>query len=180
MKDEKDCKRFLLSPFSSLQSGFTLIELLIVFAILMSLSLVGIASVGEYARKQTVATAAKDVASVLLSARAKATTQVKPDDCKNPQRVLGGYEVSFENDGTYTIAAVCNEINYVLKDGVKKLPNNHTFSSAPQKFEFLVISGGVTGVDPLDVDGTDVVIANENGDSRKVTLFRDGRIIIQN
>lgn len=84
--------------------GFTLIELIVSFSILSILSVVGMASFVNYSRSQTLLSDRQKLITVLNTAKANASSQLKGQfDCSGG--VLNGYSVSID---------VVNE-NYILK-----------------------------------------------------------------
>lgn len=107
--------------------GLSVIELLVVLVIISILFGVGFMSYRDYARKQTVTAAARQMESDIRLARQMAFEGRKPeaegcdnDDDDGTIDVLNGYVLEVdEANSTYNIYAVCNgNQNYMLKEDV--------------------------------------------------------------
>ncbi len=106
--------------------GFTLIELVVVFAAVGIITSLGLASLASYGNKQTIETAALDVADIFNLARSRSLSQVKPTVCGN--NILTGYQVDITIAANqYAISAVCGSAYQIDS---KKLPQNVSFASS--------------------------------------------------
>lgn len=96
--------------------GFTLIELIVSFSILSILSVVGMASFVNYSRSQTLLSDRQKLITVLNTAKANASSQLKNSYCpsnNNPalNQTLNGYSVTINttdvNNEKYTLNVEC-------------------------------------------------------------------------
>lgn len=150
---------FLISRFPALpagrsfQKGFTLIEMLVVFAIMGSLTVVGVNSFFSYSRNQDFRTAVSDVTHTLNDLKSRAISQVKPSECGSAP--LEGYQFWFPNPGTsYRISVRCGGTYYPLT--TKKLPANVTFDAASTDTTFFnARTGTVDSVSTIIITGYD-------------------------
>lgn len=116
------------------QNGFALVEIMIVIAIVGFIGFLGIQSVDN----KVTQIASSDVINMLYTAKSRANSQVKPNEC-NEQ--LSGYEVTIDiNDGLYTLSVICGE-TYPLE--IKSLPENVTFDQGSASRVFFPIITGV-------------------------------------
>lgn len=178
------------------QFGFTLIELIVVFSIIAILSLIGVAAFVSYGRMATLDGASSDLSSVLLTAKSRANSQVKPPSTQipqcNDQTVLDGYKVVLcptansnvicDKANSYILGVVCgtsscsdslcsNIISQKIQESV--LPQDITFDSGTTStlFFFPIISGGVGGAGKIILDGY--------GNQKTITVDSTGGIGIQ-
>src|ERR1035437_9152423 len=157
--------------------GFTLIELVVAFSIMAVLSTIGVAAFVNYSRAQTLQQATNDLITTLNTAKAKAVSQIKPDDCLPPanQKILSGYKIVL--DGTtraYTLYAVCDGVDYPATSTIPtaKLPKGVEFGSSmilPMTITFPVLTGGVVGSGSIILDGA-------GGTSKTITVTSEGII----
>ena len=163
-------------------SGFTLIEILITLSIMSVLSLFGIISYREFNQSKIIDSAGHQVQDVLILARSRANTQVKPavTACSEELegRELYGYKVSFCSDNCATtqnfdISVLCGASGeYSQKIGNSYiLPQGVTFtSSLPQSVVFKVLTGDVIGAQEIQISGY--------GASRVVSISQTGVISV--
>lgn len=158
---------------SNWQKGFTLVELIVVFAIIATLSMAGVAAFVDYSRAQAVQNASLDFATVLQTAKSRAQSQVRQTQgvCVGASP-LDGYRVIVVSNQTYRIESVFggNACSQPLE--TKTLAPNVTFQTAGNAFLFRVLSGLVDGA---SATGTRVVVVGY-GKSKGVTVYQDGRI----
>ena len=106
-------KNLIHKLFSSLQGGFTLIELIVAFTVIAILSVVGVASFADYSKSQTILADRQKLISVLNTAKANASSQLKETtDCptsSNPllNEALNGYLITIDDDKNYTLYIEC-------------------------------------------------------------------------
>lgn len=145
-----------------LAAGFTLIELLLTLAIMSVLSIFGIMTYREYNQSKIIESSAQDIQDMLVLARSRASTQVKPEVLACSEgRPLYGYKVDFCQDScisshNYRLSVVCGaEGEYAGQIGeTKALPSGITFGSQePVSVLFRVLSGEVVGVADVSISG---------------------------
>src|SRR5258708_38797658 len=97
-----------LSLFTSSRhnpKGFTIIEVLVVFSLIAIVTSLSIAGFSSYGKVQTFEQSSADVSTVLVVARSRSLSQVKP--CVSNE-TLNGYLVTIAPGGsTYKVDAVC-------------------------------------------------------------------------
>lgn len=178
------------------ENGFTLIEILVVFSIIAVLALIGVAAFVSYGRMATLQSASSDLSSILLLAKSRADSQVKPPSSQipqcNDQTVLNGYKVILcptstsnlicDTDNSYVLGVVCASsscsdplCSNITAQKVEEtvLPQNITFDSGTTSttFFFPVISGGVGGFGKIILDGY--------SNQKTITVTSTGGIEIQ-
>ena len=122
------------------QNGFSMIELLVVLVIIGILFGLGFVNYRDYARKQTVSAAARQVESDVRLARQMAFEGKKPAECI----VLSGYVFKVNNDNTYDITAKCSNDEYTVKDNVSFSSGGLTLSfSTHDQIMFKSVGDGV-------------------------------------
>lgn len=122
---------------SSNQRGFTLIELIIAFTVLAILSVVGVASFVDYSRSQTLLSDRQKLITVLNTAKANASSQLKNAYCPNNDipalnQTLNGYSVTIDSATQYTLNIKCITTGTPPQQSepsqtIYKLSNNITF-----------------------------------------------------
>ena len=154
--------------------GFTLIELIVVFSVIAILSTVGVASFVTYSRNQTLQQATNDLVTVLNTAKAKSTSQVKPFPQCGASAVLNGYSVSINvSAGTYTLNVVCQGATIPLS--TTRLPANVSFNLAtgnPPTTTTNVFFSLLTSA----VIGTGNIVLSSSGRTKTVTITSTGGI----
>lgn len=178
------------------QLGFTLIELIVVFSIIAVLSLIGVAAFVSYGRMATLQSASSDLSSMLLTAKSRADSQVKPSSAQIPQcngqTVLDGYKVVLcptatsnvicDTKNSYVLGVACGSsscsdslCSNIIPQKIEEttLPQDVTFDSGTTStsFFFSVISGGVGGSGKIILDGF--------GNQKTITVDLTGGIEIQ-
>jgi len=83
--------------------GFTLIELLVSISVISLLSAIGLASYGQFNRRQILTTAIRNLTSDLRMAQSKAENNEKPSECLG---TLFNYQVTVQTN-SYKIEANC-------------------------------------------------------------------------
>lgn len=178
------------------QLGFTLIELIVVFSIIAVLSLIGVAAFVSYSRVATLQSASSDLSSMLILAKSRANSQVKPLSTQipqcNSQTVLNGYKVVIcptatsnvicDSANSYVLGVVCatsscsdslcsNIIPQKIQESI--LPKDITFDSGTTStlFFFPIISGGVGGAGKIILDGY--------GNQKTITVDSTGGVEMQ-
>ncbi len=120
------------------KKGFTMIELLVVFATLVIVGTVGIASFSNYNQSQTVQQAASDIFALLNVAKSRTASQTKTSGCVSG---FQGYQVQFTSNTVYELDELCPTPIVIQQN---TLPNAVTFtapSSYPTSAKFYVITG---------------------------------------
>lgn len=142
--------------------AFTLIEIMLSLAIMSVVSLFGVFTYREYNQTKIVGSAASQVEDILLLARSRASTQVKPDIAAcSADRVLYGYRVDFCPDNcssgqNFQLTVVCGDAGqFTQKIGNSYyLPTGVNFgSTSPQSVMFRVLTGEVVGATNLALSG---------------------------
>ncbi len=147
--------------------GFTLLEIIIVFAVIATLSAIGIASFVSYSRIQSLETAKSTLSSTLSLARSRAISQAKPTNCGS--QILNGYKVVLNTAAnTYELDAICSGFSYVIQ--TQKLPVNITFDvirTTSTSFYFPVIVNGTIGAGTIYLNGygnSKTIVVDSTGD----------------
>ena len=147
-------------PTAKVNSGFSMIELLVVLVIVGILFGLGFMNYRDYARKQTVTAAARQVESDIRLARQMAFEGYKPEGCDNND-YLYGYKFLVNADNTYNIIAQCNEgaatINIDVKEDVALSSDNLTLDSSPLNFNSIVFRSVGQGI---EIEGANVGDSN--------------------
>lgn len=168
----------IITAYSKLRNskGFTLIELIVVFSVIATLSVVGIASFVSYSRAQTLQQATNDFIGVLNSAKARSASQVKPTPTCPSSSTLQGYSVTVTltgNANTYALNVICSGVTTIIS--THTLPNGVTFNLATSSppttttnIRFSILTGGVTG--------TGNVVLYSYGSTKTVTINSVGGI----
>jgi prepilin-type N-terminal cleavage/methylation domain-containing protein len=151
--------------------GFTLLELIIVFTVISILSSIGIASFVSYSKAQSLQSAASDLALTLNSAKSRANSQVKPNDCSG---ALIGYKVVIGYPSTtpitkYSLYAVCGE---PLLIKTTTLPDNGKIIFDSDKSIFFPILTGAVG-------GSGAIVLTGYNLTKTVTIDNVGNISIK-
>lgn len=154
--------------------GFTLIELIVVFSVIAVLSTIGVASFVSYSRAQTLQQATNDFITVLNTAKARASAQVKPSPTCISTSALQGYSVTVNIVArTYSLNVICSGTTTAISTST--LPTNVSFNSAAgipptttTNVRFSVLTGGVTG--------TGNVVLSSYGATKTVTINSVGGI----
>ncbi len=131
--------------------GFTLIELMVVFAIMGTLTVVGVNSFFSYSNSQSFQSAVSDVSHTLSTIRSRAITRVKPAACGS--NTLLYYQLSVIAPGsTYSIKAVCGTTVTTLE--TRTLPTGVTFTDAsPVAINFWAASGITSQAQTVTISG---------------------------
>lgn len=149
--------------FSNRSHGFTLIELLVVISIMAILTSLGIASYATYNSNQLVQIAAADVVNLMNTAKSRAISQVKPEECG--ERSLTEYKVTIDRtQSEYALVAVCDE-DVVI--GTKSLPTQISFMPESDSEVAFALSTGISPQESLikltGFDTTKVITITETG-----------------
>lgn len=154
---------------NGLQRGFTLIEMLVVFAIMGTLTVVGVNSFFSYSRGQSYQSGVSDVTHALNDIRSRAISQVKPAACGSS--VLRYYQLYMIAPGsTYRIKAMCGTTLTTLE--TRTLPSGVTFTNAsPVSVNFYAASGITTGAQTITVSGF--------GKTNTITVDATGVVSVQ-
>ena len=151
-----------------LHQGFTLIELLVVFSFIGILTSLGIAAYSAYNGNQAVTSSAKDIATLLNTAKAQSLSQVIPSGCGN--NPLTGYQVNITPAGQqYTLSAMCGSA-YVVTSGT--LPSQVTFASGSTASISFIVASGIAA-SPANI------IITGYGKTKTITVSKTGNIMIQ-
>ncbi len=136
-----------------ISKGFTLIELVVASALLVTVSVVGVAAYRSYADAQVLQNIAYDVSLMLQKAKSRAQTQVKPANIVSCQtNSLNGFEVKFCDrpssscanpvTGRYELHIVCGGVRTSVEG--RNVPSNVSFvNPTSPTFYFRVIHGTV-------------------------------------
>ncbi len=95
--------------------GYTLIELLVSLVVISIVFGLGVAGYRDFARRQALSGAAKNIASDLKLAQQKAAAGEKPASGTCSAENLSGYYFRVTNATTYTVSAACGSGENVLK-----------------------------------------------------------------
>ena len=152
-------------PDIKLQKGLSLIELLIVLVIISVLFAVGFLNYRDYARRQSVISAARQLESDVRLARQMAFEGRKPEDLGcDDNSFLSGYIFEDNNDNTYNILARCDDnTDYTIKGNVE-LPYGITMTSSPNNpIMFKSVGSGVVILTspPIPNDSITVTLTQE-------------------
>ncbi len=168
-----------MSSFPHSQHGFTLIELMVAITIMALLSSFGIVSFVTYSRSQSLKAATQDFITVLQSAKASATSQIKPDTCANTG-VLDGYEVIRNSQSSYSIGPVCGGTYDSASSKTVTLPTNGNVSfddGSSLTILFQTVTGIVSFDPPQSNNYADVVLReSQSNATQTVRVYSDGRI----
>lgn len=144
----------------NLSHGFTLIELLIVISLMGAMMFVTLVSYTSYTSRQTLRTSADELREILILAKSRAFSQVKPPVC-GIDDTLEGYKVEIcsvqgssclsATGSDYELHVVCGGQPFLVDPKTpdaspKKLPQNIRVDTAQQNapsFFFPVLSEGV-------------------------------------
>ena len=150
------------------QNGFTLIELVVVFAVIGIMSALGIASLASYGNKQSLETAALNVADMVNLARARSLSQVKPSECGT--NTLTGYQIDITIAANqYALSVQCTN-SYTLVS--EKLPANISFaSSSATTVLFPLLTGGSSSYNQIIINGY--------GANKIININNTGNVSIQ-
>lgn len=89
--------------------GFTLIEILIVIVIMGMFLTIGVARYRDFARRQEVAIAKRDIIADMREAQKNSISGNKPQGCTG--NLVGyAFEVTSSNPATYTITVLCTNL----------------------------------------------------------------------
>ncbi len=162
--------------------GFTIVELLVVFTIMITLSIAGVAAYTRINDIQRLNVAATQVTTLLQKAKIRTQNQTSPLNCTK----LKGYEVRFctddslvtcEGEKAYELDAICAEVGgdvAVLIDEYS-FPSEVTLNGTATTtgiVGFEQYTGGVRG------SGT-VMLEHSNGGSKQIVITNGGNIQIQ-
>lgn len=156
-------------------SGFTLVELLVVMAIVAVLSGIGITTAMQYMRSVSVDNAAKDFANTLQIAKSRAFSNVGVSGCTGS---LLSYRVDIlANPSQYQLIADCSGVDKVY--AAKKLPSGVAMTRPHASITFPALKGNVIlGSSPATTDAA-YSFTSSSGLTRIVTVYDDGRIVVQ-
>ena len=162
---------YLFKKSQRICRGFTLIEIVVASALLMTVTVVGIANFNRYSEAQKIKNTAMDLSLMLQKARSRAQSQVKPSSISTCQEnSLKGYEVRLCN-GLELSCPVGNSYGLYVHCGtsielidVKKLPDQVSFGNGSDtSFYFEVLKGTVSeGAIVLVAGNTQKTIAINN------------------
>ena len=140
-----------------INGGFSMIELLVVLVIIAILFGLGMVNFRDYARKQTVSAAARQVESDIRLAQQMSFEGKKPMGCGDTD-FLYGYKFLVNADNTYDIIAMCNyDMDIIVKDDVALTSGGLTLENPGDIIIFksvgegIVIPGAVPGATDIAV-----------------------------
>ena len=170
--------------FPSGSKGFTFIELIIVFTVTTILGTVGVASLIGYSQRQEVVTATQDLRNLFLQARAKAVSQIKPDQCptdlSNPNNnsTLLGYEVDFcagasrpvacKATDDYEVNAKCDNGYWLVTSRKYSSQMSITSKNSYNSYFFSILTGRL--------NHADTVTLSRYGTSQTIVVDHEGVI----
>jgi Tfp pilus assembly protein FimT len=147
------------------ERGFTLVEMLLVFALMVIMITMGIASFTSYGKRQDLQTAVSGVTSYLNLAKSRSASQVKPSQCGIGQ--LQGYIVGVTvGGGAYTLRVACGGSSYLISSD--NLPKNITFLTGSSNQIFFNVLDGTA------VPGS--ILVGGNGMSKTISVDVIGTI----
>jgi Tfp pilus assembly protein FimT len=112
---------------------------MVVIGIIAAIASFGIAAYSEYNNAQSLQSAARDVATMLNTAKSRSLSQVKPSVCG--VSVLSGYQVDLSVGGRgYTLSVVCGGTARQVSNSM--LPIQVIFSPGTTASLFFAISSG--------------------------------------
>ncbi len=163
----------------STSSGFTLIELIVAFSIIAILSVMSVAAFVNYSRIQAVNNEASYLIAALNTAKARAQSQVKPEECTTNLTItndtLSEYSVVIQ-PSNYKLTAKCGGVSIPVT--IESGADVHNFSSpitagGSYTITFNVLSGTVSP-SPTTITLT----GNWTGQniSKAITINLDGTI----
>lgn len=156
------------------QQGYTLIELLIGISIIGIIFSVGFANFRDFARRQAIAGASREIAGELRLAQERALSGQKPShvNCNDPNR-LSGFSFLVEDSTSYSIQAVCSAGTVDIKN-VTLSPGIEISTPSPNPIVFKVLGEGTNIPDssPASLD----VIHTQSGDKASILITSSGEI----
>ncbi len=108
-----------------MKKGYTLLEVLISLSIISIIFVVGYAGFREFARRQALQAAARDVRGDLRLAQEQAFAGKKPSGCNT----LSGFSFEIVDTLSYEVGAVCDNGSYLVRE--KELPEGIVFEPIP-------------------------------------------------
>lgn len=156
-------------------SAYTLIEILVVISIIGLFMSVGIVQYRDYARRQSLTSAARDMVNTLRLMQEDALSGNKTGRC-NSNDVLVGYKIKFTGNNKYSIIAVCGMGDSTTVPGYKNItaPADTTYSPSGMSFMFKVLGQGTDLVSGTDFKIT--VTQTSTGKTQIITVSSDGKI----
>ncbi len=157
--------------------GFTIIELLIAMVIMSLVFTVGFANLRQFASRQKIEGAVREIKADLRLAQQEAVAGKKPagPECDSATgETLVGYEFRYEGPTSYSIYAVCTNGNVEIKtvDLSQKYPDVEISSFT--NFTFEVLSNGVSDNRVITVREFDSERTIVN--SKSITVTTGGQI----
>jgi prepilin-type N-terminal cleavage/methylation domain-containing protein len=105
--------------------GYTLIEILVALSIVSTIFVIGYLSFREFARRQALLAAGRQIHSALRLAQEQALAGNKPSGCS----ILVGYAFTAINASTYEVTGVCSNASFLVK--TQDLPEGIVFEPLP-------------------------------------------------
>lgn len=167
---------------SRIPKGFTIIELLVVFTIMITLAVAGVAAYSRVNETQRLSLAVTQVTNLLQKAKIRTQNQTIPDSCTR----LSRYEVRFctddslvtcEGEKAYELVAVCSEAG----GETPVLIEDYSFPSDVD-LDGPATTTGVVGFEQFTggVRGTgNIVLDHVRGNSKTITVSQGGSISVQ-
>ena len=105
--------------------GYTLIEILVALSISATIFVIGYVAFREFARRQALLGAGRNLHADLRLAQGQALAGQKPDGCT----VLVGYAFTVLNVSTYEVTGVCSNSSFSIK--TRDMPAGIVFEPLP-------------------------------------------------
>jgi len=143
-----------------MKKGYTLLEVLISISIISIIFVIGYAGFREFARRQALQAAVRNVRGDLRLAQEQAFAGKKPDGCNT----LSGFSFEIVEAAFYEISAVCNNGNYLVKE--EELPEGVIFepipSTNPVLFKVLGLGTNIAAGGRADITFLQEATSNTN------------------
>jgi len=153
--------------------GFTLVEILIVMGIIALLTSLSIAAYSTYTRNQKFNNAVNDTYNMLQVAKSRASSQYVPSDKCTYDAVAGyvfeGYQVTI-NASSVDLSVRCN--GAVQNVNSVKIPSG-ILTPVPTTIVFKALDGTVN-------TSSDIVLTFQDGNIKRITIPKNGKITISN
>ncbi|MFC1649735.1 Tfp pilus assembly protein FimT/FimU [Patescibacteria group bacterium] len=154
---------------SRLQYGFTFIEILVAMGIMIMVFTLGVGSYREFARRQQINSASRDIKADLRHAQQEAIVGKKPNhiDCSNSDLI--GYRVHYIDNTSYEIIADCVDGPVSVKTKQYSPDSDIEISPFPD-FTFNALAKGVSSSQTIQITQVSV------GVSRDIQIDQYGEI----